>query len=53
MKLLTKLGNPVALVVEGFVAGALLFAASNPAMLHADSARADAQAAALVQELTR
>ena len=53
MKLLRKLGNPVALVGQGFVAGALLFTATNPALLHSDSARADAQAAALVKELTR
>lgn len=53
MKMLSKLGNPVALVVEGFVAGALLFAATNPLLLHADAGRADAQTAALVQELTR
>lgn len=53
MKLLRKLGNPVALVAQGFVAGALLFTATNPALLHSDSARTDAQAAALVKELTR
>ena len=53
MKLLSKLGNPVALVIEGFLAGALLFTATNPALLHSDSAGADARSAALVQELTR
>ena len=53
MKLLSKLKNPVALVIEGFLAGALLFTATNPALLHSDSGGADAEAAALVKELTR
>ncbi|HEX8192054.1 MAG TPA: hypothetical protein VF552_04075 [Allosphingosinicella sp.] len=30
MKLLKKLGNPMALVVEGFVLGAFLFFATHP-----------------------
>ena len=37
MKLLKKLSNPVALVVEGFLAGALVFAATHPGVF-ADSA---------------
>jgi hypothetical protein len=41
------------LVVEGFLAGALLFVAVNPTFVHSDSARSDAQASALVKELTR
>ena len=53
MKVLSKLGSPVALVVQGFVAGALLFTATNPTLLHPGSRAADAQAAALVKELTR
>jgi hypothetical protein len=43
--------NPVALVLEGFLAGALLFAGLNHGMLKHDAARADAQAAATVQSL--
>jgi hypothetical protein len=42
----------MALVVEGFLAGALLFAAIHPGLLHGRSADADAQAAALVRKLT-
>jgi hypothetical protein len=53
MNMVRKLQNPVALVVEGFLAGALLFGAVNPSFLHPASSQADAQATALVQELTR
>jgi hypothetical protein len=48
-----KLRNPVALVVEGFFAGALLFAMVTPGFVQDRSPAADAQASALVQELTR
>jgi hypothetical protein len=51
--MLSKLRSPMALVVEGFLGGALLFVAANPTFVHSDSARADAQATALVKELTR
>ena len=51
--MLSKLRNPVALVVEGFLAGAILFAALTPGVVHGRSAAADAQASALVKELTR
>ncbi|MBV9929897.1 MAG: hypothetical protein JO013_03010 [Alphaproteobacteria bacterium] len=50
--MLTKLRSPVALVTEGFLAGALLFLAANPGFLHHRSA-GDDRAAALVQELIR
>ncbi|HEY0412396.1 MAG TPA: hypothetical protein VGD66_04570 [Allosphingosinicella sp.] len=53
MKLLKALGNPVALVVEGFLAGALVFVAANPAVLHPGAADASARTDAIVQELTR
>lgn len=49
----SKLRSPVALVVEGFVAGALLFVTLSPGVLHDRSSASDAQAAALVRELTR
>jgi hypothetical protein len=50
--MISKLRNPVALVAEGFLAGLLVFAATNPAAFHhRDSG--DARAAALVQELIR
>jgi hypothetical protein len=49
----SKLRNPVALVVQGFFAGALLFAVATPGFVQHRSAAADAQASALVQELTR
>lgn len=51
--MLNKLRTPVALVVEGFVAGALIFTAVNPSYLHARTSAADIQAAALVRQLTR
>jgi len=51
--MLRKLRSPMVLVVEGFLAGALLFVVANPTFVHSDSGRADAQAAALVKELTR
>jgi hypothetical protein len=35
MRFLKKLSNPFALVVEGFVVGAVLFAASTPSLLDA------------------
>jgi len=50
--MLTKLRSPVALVAEGFLAGALLFVAGNPSLLHHRSA-GDDRAAALVQALIR
>jgi hypothetical protein len=51
--MLRTLRSPMVLVVEGFLAGALLFVVANPTFVHSDSGRADAQAAALVKELTR
>ena len=33
MKLLTRLGHPLALVAQGFVAGVVAFVATNPQML--------------------
>jgi hypothetical protein len=33
MKLLSRLGHPLALVVEGFVVGILAFLAANPHLL--------------------
>jgi hypothetical protein len=53
MTIVRKLQNPMALAVQGFAAGAILFAALHPAMLRGDSAQADARAAAIVQSLIR
>jgi hypothetical protein len=53
MNFFRKLHSPVALIVEGFLAGALLFTAVNPSVLSGDSAKADARAAATVQALIR
>jgi hypothetical protein len=50
--MLSKLRNPVWLVAEGFLAGALVFAAVNPSLLHHHT-DGDARAAALVQQLIR
>jgi hypothetical protein len=50
--MLSKLRNPVALTAQGFLAGAMLFLAANPSLLHGHSA-GDDRAAALVQELIR
>jgi hypothetical protein len=50
--MLSKLRSPIALVAEGFLAGAMLFVAANPNFLHHRSA-GDDRAAALVQALIR
>ena len=44
MKLLKKLSNPVALVVEGFLAGALVFAATHPGFFAETAPSADSAA---------
>jgi hypothetical protein len=44
MKLLKTLSNPVALVVEGFLAGALVFAATHPAFFADAAPNADSAA---------
>jgi hypothetical protein len=39
MKFLKRLTNPFALVAEGFVVGAILFATATPDFVHSDPAR--------------
>jgi hypothetical protein len=53
MRWFRKLGNPVALAVEGFVAVALVFVAAHPLVLHPDRAGASARSDAILAELTR
>jgi hypothetical protein len=44
MKWLKKLNNPLLLVINGFVAGAILFAATSPELLDSAPPRADSKA---------
>jgi hypothetical protein len=53
MRWFRKLGNPVALAVEGFLAVALVFVAAHPAVLHPGQAGASARSDAILAELTR
>jgi poly-gamma-glutamate capsule biosynthesis protein CapA/YwtB (metallophosphatase superfamily) len=53
MKWFSKLGSPVALAVQGFLAVALVFVAAHPVVLHPGKADASAQSDAIYRELTR
>ena len=51
MKLISKLGNPIALIAEGFIVGALVIAAINPQLLDSQP-RLSPDSEALVRNLT-
>jgi hypothetical protein len=51
MKLISKLGNPIALIAEGFIVGALVIAAINPQLLDSHP-RLAPDSEALVRNLT-
>jgi hypothetical protein len=52
MKWFSKLGNPLALAVEGFLVVAFVFVAANPVVLHPEKTGATAQSDAILAELT-
>jgi hypothetical protein len=52
MKLLSRLGHPLALVVQGFVLGAIAFVAANPHLLDTRP-RLSPDATALERSLNR
>ncbi|MEA3039631.1 MAG: hypothetical protein QOE79_2144 [Sphingomonadales bacterium] len=52
MKLLSRLGHPLALVAQGFVVGVLAFVAANPHLLDSRT-RVSPDAAALERSLNR
>ncbi|HEY0447296.1 MAG TPA: hypothetical protein VGD19_12670 [Allosphingosinicella sp.] len=51
MDIKKKLQNPFALVVQGFIAGAILFWSTNPPEAEATDGARPVQAAALAQNL--
>jgi hypothetical protein len=53
MKWLKRLNNPFVIMIEGFVAGAVLLVVANPGLVHRDDVAQSRQAAALEQSLIR